>query len=106
MSTSPGYPLLPVLGMQRFKSQPLPSSYSLSRGERGNHKCGKGCKEASTEHSRGAWEGVGKAKVDRKSDLGANSSSMPQLDGAGGGEFLTQETAPEQASVNLRIIVL
>ena len=31
---------------------------------------------------------------------------MPQLDGAGGGEFLTQETAPEQASVNLRIIVL
>ena len=28
---------------------------------------------------------------------------MPQLDGAGGGEFLTQETAPEQASVNLRI---
>lgn len=35
---------------------------------------------------------------------------MPQLDGAGGGEFLTQETAPEQAPeqapVNLRIIVL
>lgn len=60
--------------------------------------CGKGCREASMEHSRSTG-----GRVDQESNVRAKSSSVSKLNGAGTGGFLDQGGSPEYASVNTHI---